>query len=180
MGLLCLRSRSQGRFEMSVNVCLDNIFWITEHFVSKFGNDEPVMWTFCCCCYLQGRGHSKGSYDQNMTLSTILSELSVSWQPNLVDDTSSEARVSNEKNWITAFRAKVTATGQNLMFVEMIFSEPPNILCSNLELWFIVMSQGVMQKDWFAIFKVKVTARAHMIKIWQFLLYLLNCWSFSY
>ena len=84
--------------------------------------------------YLQGQGHSKGSYDQNMTLSTILSELSVSWQPNLVDDTSSEARASNEKNWITAFRAKVTATGQNLMFVEMIFSEPPNILCSNLEL----------------------------------------------
>ena len=23
-------------------------------------------------------------------------------------------------------------------------------------------------------------ARAHMIKIWQYLLYLLNCWSFSY
>ena len=36
------------------------------------------------------------------------------------------------------------------------------------------------QKDLFAIFKVKVTARAHVIKIWQFLLYLLNCWSFCY
>ena len=40
--------------------------------------------------------------------------------------------------------------------------------------------QSVMQKDCFAIFKVKATARAHMIKIWQFLLYLLNCWSFCY
>ena len=51
---------------------------------------------------------------------------------------------------------------------------------SNLVLWFIIMSQSVMQKDWFAIFKVKVTERAHMIKIWQFLLYLLNCLCFCY
>ena len=35
------------------------------------------------------------------------------------------------------------------------------------------------KKKPFAIFKVKVTARARIIKIWQFLLYLLNCWSFS-
>ena len=30
---------------------------------------------------------------------------------------------------------------------------------------------------WLAVFNVKVTARAYMIKIWLFLLYLLNCWS---
>ena len=33
-----------------------------------------------------------------------------------------------------------------------------------------------MQKTWFTVLNVKVTARAYMIKIWQFLLYLLNCW----
>ena len=69
---------------------------------------------------------------------------------------------------------------QILMFVQMISSKPPNILFPNLVLWCIIMSQSVMQKDWFAISKVTVTARAHMIKIWQFLLYLLNCWSFCY
>ena len=37
-----------------------------------------------------------------------------------------------------------------------------------------------MQNDWFTIFKVKATARAHMSKIWQFQLYFLNCWSFCY
>ena len=42
------------------------------------------------------------------------------------------------------------------------------------------MSQSVMQNIWFAIFKVRVISRAHMIKIWQFLVYLLNCWSFCY
>lgn len=31
-------------------------------------------------------------------------------------------------------------------------------------------------KSCFAIFKVKISVRAHVIKIWPFLLYLLNCW----
>ena len=35
-------------------------------------------------CYLQGQGHSEGPYDQNMTLSTMSSELLILWQPNLV------------------------------------------------------------------------------------------------
>ena len=37
MGLLRSRSRSQRRFKMSVNVCPDDIFWTTEHFVTKLG-----------------------------------------------------------------------------------------------------------------------------------------------
>ena len=37
MGLLRSRSRSQRRFEIIVIVCLDDIFWITEHFVTKSG-----------------------------------------------------------------------------------------------------------------------------------------------
>ena len=88
MGWLRSRSRSKQRFRMSVDVCLDDILWITEHFVTKFGSDAAswarVMGTFCCCCYLQRQDHSKGSYDQIMTLSTILSELLIPWQPNLV------------------------------------------------------------------------------------------------
>ena len=38
----------------------------------------------------------------------------------------------------------------------------------------------VMGKDCFTIFKIKVTARSHMIKIWHFLPYHLNCWSFCH
>ena len=55
------------------------------------------------------------------------------------------------------------------MFVQMISSKLLNILWPNLVLCCIIMSQSVMQKDWVPIFKVKVTARAHMIKTWQFL-----------
>ena len=42
-----------------------------------------------------------------------------------------------------------------------------------------VLSRGDMscKKNWFTIFSVKVTVRAYIIKIWLFLLYLLNCWS---
>ena len=230
--------------------------------------------------YLQCQGHSKGWYDQNMTLSTISSELLILWQPNLIcwyisisqsvfwkkigwllsssrsqqrskyqlfvqmrsskpphillpnlvlwcitmsrsackkiDVLFSRSRSQQglmwskydsfyyiiltvdslaaklglmihhqkpecpmKKKWITAFRVKVKAKGQNLMFVQMISSKPSNILFSNLVLWFIFMSQ-CCAKRLLAIFMVKVTARALVVKIWQFLLYLLNCWSFCY
>ena len=49
------------------------------------------------------------------------------------------------------------------MFAQMISSKPPNILFPNLVWWCIFMSRSVMQKDWLAMFMVKVTARAHMI-----------------
>ena len=37
--------------------------------------------------------------------------------------------------------------------------------------WCIIMSRCVMQKNWFTIFNVKVTARANIIKIWLVLQY---------
>ena len=43
------------------------------------------------------------------------------------------------------------------MFVQMVSSKPQSTLFPNFEFLCIIMSQSVMQKDWFAIFKVKVT-----------------------
>ena len=120
MGLLCSQSRSQQRFKMSVNVCPDDTFWITEHLATKFGmvmqHHEPESCGhFCCCCYLQGQGHSKGSYHQNMTLSTILSELLIPWQPNLVWWYIIKSQsVLWKKKLISAFRLKVTVKVQNV------------------------------------------------------------------
>ena len=54
---------------MSVNVYLDDILGITEHFVTKFGmmmqHHEPECHAefFLCVCCLQGQGHSEGSHD---------------------------------------------------------------------------------------------------------------------
>ena len=45
-------------------------------------------------------------------------------------------------------------------------AEPQNILLPNLVwLCIIIISQNVMQKNWFTVFNVKVTVRAYIIKI---------------
>ena len=64
------------------------------------------------------------------------------------------------------------------IFVWLISSEPQNLLWPNLVWWCTMMSQNVMQKDLCSYFRVKVTVRVYIIKIWLFLLCLLNCWSF--
>ena len=45
------------------------------------------------------------------------------------------------------------------MFVKMISSESLNLLLPDLVWWCIIMSQIVFQKDWFAVFEVKVTVK---------------------
>ena len=86
---------------------------------------------------------------------------------------------SVKKKGLLHSRSRSQQRVRMLMLVH-ISCKPPIILFPNFVLWCFIMSGSVIQKDWFATFKAKVTARAHMIKIWQFLLYLLNCWSFCY
>ena len=57
------------------------------------------------------------------------------------------------------------------MFVQKIFYEPQNILLPNLVWLCSIVIQNVVQKNWFTVFSVKVTARTFIIKIWLFLLY---------
>ena len=52
------------------------------------------------------------------------------------------------------------------MFVHMISSEPLNFLLPNVVWWCIIMSQIIFPKNWFAVFKIKVTMKNHLIKIW--------------
>ena len=66
------------------------------------------------------------------------------------------------------------------MFVQMLSSETLNLLLLNLVWWCNIMSQIVFEKDWFAVFKIMVIVMDNVIKIWQFLLHLLNCWSFCF
>ena len=67
-----------------------------------------VMRTFCCSCYLHGQGHSKGSYDLDMTLLCYLNCWFLGNQ-TWSDDPSSEARVSYEKKMDYSIHVKVTA-----------------------------------------------------------------------
>ena len=91
---------------------------------------------------------------------------------------------------ITAFNVMVTAKAQNaseclsrwyfLCVSDHVHSVSPELLyhfSPNLVWRCIIMRQSVMQKNWFTIFSVKVTASTYIIKIWLFSQYLLNCWS---
>ena len=59
----------------------DDIFKTAKHLVTILGIVMHHHELGCCAkrlvCYFQGQGYSKGSYDQNMTVSTISSELLV-------------------------------------------------------------------------------------------------------
>ena len=74
--LLHTRSRSQRRVIMSMFVQM--IFFLTtKHFVSKLGivmhhHESECHAKRLVCCF-QGQGHRKGSYDQNITISTVSS-----------------------------------------------------------------------------------------------------------
>ena len=50
----------------------------------------------------------------------------------------------------------------------MIFSESLNLFLPSLVWWCIIVSQIVSQRDWCAVFKVKVTVKNNMIKILLF------------
>ena len=65
--------------------------------------------------YLQGQDHSEGSYDQNMTLSAIFSELLILQQPNMVlmiHHHKPECLL--KKNLVIAFKVKVIVKGQKV------------------------------------------------------------------
>ena len=118
MGLLHSRSRSQWRLMMLVNACPDDIFWPTEHFVTKPGmvmqHDEPECHAEKLVHRLQCQGCSEALCNQNMTLSAVSSKLLVSLQPNLVWWYSIISWSVLWKNGITAFKVKVIAKVKNV------------------------------------------------------------------
>ena len=64
--------------------------------------------------------------------------------------------------------------------VEAISPEPLDLSWSNFVRWCIIIRQSVIAKDWCANFKVKVTVRDFILKIWFLLLYFPNCWTFCH
>ena len=118
MNSLRSRSRSQRRFELLVNVYMEDFFWTTEHLVTKPDmvmqhhkpECHPEKLVHCDQC----QGHSEGLYNQNMTISVVSSKLQVGLQPNLVSQYSIMSWSVLWKNGITAFKVKVTAEVQNV------------------------------------------------------------------
>ena len=82
-----------------------------------------------------------------------------------------------EVQWNHFVRLSVCSSVYVSNLVCSVSPEALNHFLPNLVWWCIIMRRCVMRKNWFTIFNVKVTVRANKIKIWLFLLYLLNCWS---
>ena len=137
---------------------------------------EKKLVHYCHC-----QRHREGLYNQNMTISTISSKLLVPLQPNLVLWYSIICQSVLRKCLVLGLRSR----SQRRLKVSV------NICLDDI-FWtatYFVTRLGMMiqqnepechaEQKIFAVFKVKVTARANMIKIWLWLLYLLNCWFFG-
>ena len=171
IGLLCSRSQSQRRFKMLVNVWLDDIFWTAEHFVTRL--------------YMMMQQHEPKCHEENFCFFGVLSSRSRSqqgliwlkydyyifWIVN-----SSKTKLGLMIHHCTP--ECLTKKKMDYFIQGQVYSEeskcPDDIfqtakhLWPNLALLCIIMNRSVRQKDWFAISKVKVTAKVHIIKIWQF------------
>ena len=170
-GLLYSRSRSQQLFKMfSLNVCSDGILWTTESFVTKL---YMVIHRHKPECHkteslLPSRSWSQKSYDQNMAVPIISSELLILLWPNLVWWS---VIVSCRAVWKYRFPVfKVTVQNFNECLVG--WSEWFKFLWTDLVWWCNITNQDVMQKGGCVMFRVKVTVWADIIQIRSFLLYL--------
>ena len=135
----------------NVSVCLAGWYLLNcRMFCYQTWYGVAASWARVSCgkkfvCYFQGQDHSKCSFDQNMTLSTMSSELLISWQPNLVwwyiiiswfVKRIGILHLRSRSQW----RVKMS------IFVQMISSKLPNILLPNLLLWCIFMNQSACKK----------------------------------
>ena len=120
-----------------IRVCLDDISWTTEPFLTKLG--MMVYYHMAVCRaeifvhYLQCQGHSEGLYNQIwLFLLYLLNCWSVCNQ-TCTDSKTSEAGVSCAKNGLLRSRSRSQQRVKCWwMFVRMLFSEPQIILILNL------------------------------------------------
>ena len=162
MEFLQSRSRSQGWFKMSVDVCQDVIFSVCPITSAHYLLNRPIILTKLCMVvyyhepmchagklvhYLQCQSDREGLYNQNMTIFTVSSKLQIQLQPNWFD-------IQHHKpecpvvNWDYCIQGQGYSEGSTCqwMFVWMIFSESQNILLPNVVWWCSIMSQSVMWK----------------------------------
>ena len=170
----------------NVNECLSKYLLNHITFCYQTWYNDAASWArvssrkkIVCC--LQGQGHNKGSFDQNVTLSTMSSELLILQQPNLVWWYMIISQNVLLKSGITLFKVKVTTKVQNVSdCLSKRYFLNHRKFC--YQIWYgdaASWTRVSCRKKVFvvvAIFKVKDTARANMMKLWLFLLYYLNCW----
>ena len=158
--LLCSRSLSQPRLKVSVNVNLDDILCIAEPFVTKpsmvIHHYKPECHVQKMGCYLQGQGHGNRICVHTMkswpfllyVLNCWFLATNLVWQCMIISWKASCEKVAflysrSRSQW--RFWTSVNVC------LETISDR------SNLVWWCIIISQSIIQKYHFAMFKVKAT-----------------------
>ena len=185
MGLLHSRSKSHRRLKMLVNVCLDNYLLNHRMICHQTWYGYAALWAKASCrktgsLYSMLRSQRGLIYSKYDYFCCIF--LTAGWFATKLGLVVQHYKLECPfEKWDYCVKVKVTAKVQNV-------SE-----C--LSRWYFLNYRTFCYQIWYgevaswarvscgnfvvvvvAIFKVKVTARAHMIKIWLFLLYFLNCW----
>ena len=148
---------------------------------------DAASWARVSCrkkivCYLQGQGHSKGSFDQNIALCAISFELLIPWQPNLVWRyiVISQSVMWKKKPGLLHLRAGHSEGSEckclsrwcllNRLFFFFFFNQTWYCDASP---WALVPAKRLM-----CCFQGQGHSKDSYDNMWRFLLYLLNCWSF--
>ena len=158
----------QTVFTEPCNLLTPNVKWWVHHYALDC-HAKRVVW------YLQGQGYNEESYNQNMTVFTIFSELPILFQVDFVWQNIVLSRFHKQstvlwKHWIAVIKVKATAKVRH-------FKERPPGLCL-LKLWICCKQidmvthhckPGCYAKDWVAIFKfsVKVTISTELLILLQ-------------
>ena len=86
-GITAFKVKVTTKGQNVVNVCPDDIFLTSEHFVTKPGmvvqHHKPKCHAENFVYYVQCQGHRKDLYNQNMTVSVVSSKLLVGLQPKV-------------------------------------------------------------------------------------------------
>ena len=132
---------------------------------------------------LRWRSRSQESVQMLVLVHMISSKLPNIWLPDLVLWCIIMSWSVMQKDWFAILKVNVTTTKKhpkNPWILSRWYLLNHKRSFSKLGIVMHHSESECHAKRLIAIFKVKVTARAHTIKWWQFLLYLLNCWSFCY
>ena len=155
---------------MSVNVCPDDIFWIAEPFTTRLGmvmhHFEPDCLSKRLVCCLKIKVTVKYNVIK-LWLFNMLSELLILFRLDLIWWYIIIRWIALWKDWIALLWSRSRSQKRfripvNVHLNDISSATEPSV--TKLGWWCNIMGQSIMQEDWFAVFKFRVTVRAHLIR----------------
>lgn len=170
-----------ANIQSSISICPDHTFWSAELFVIKLGmgSCHPKLEHHKnkLVCYIHSRRAHGGKKYGCFCYIFWMSDPFATKLCFMVHHHKFECLV-NRLLCCVQDQGHSKDSKLHSVFVKTVSSKPFNLLSApKLSMVSIIMSQGVLRKDCFAIIKVKVTMMAHLVKVWSCQLCLQSCGS---